>query len=230
MPQDAVIGTFQASAAATTIPLTGAAAVAAGARAFVAVQGQSVATITLADNSGNGYTWTEILTFTKGGDHRVSIFTTLATAGLASGTVYTATFSASTGGRMIGGISFTGTDTSAGSGSVDVTSTKTEDTSVAAWVANNLVTTVATDLIIGLAAIYASGSPTQVPSGSYVEGFDFTLSGGQESFTLVYQEVAATGTYAPGGTWTPTPTGAEAIILGVAIKRVAGGLTYHGKV
>jgi hypothetical protein len=215
MALDVILGTNQGSGTSTTIVLTTGATVAVGSRAFVAVVGESTATHTVADNSGNGYTWTSLTTTTKGGDHRLQIFTALCTAGLASGTAITVTFGSTTINRAVGGFSWAGTDTSSGSTGMDVSSTKTEN-GVAAWASADLVTTFAADLLIGVGTGYGNGSPTSTAATNYTEAVDVTVSGAQESLSMVYREVAGTGTYNPGGTWSVAP--GEGIILGVAFK------------
>ena len=215
--QASLFAPAQATGSSTTIAGTTNVVVASGATIFVAVAAGDTS-VTVADNSGNGYTYTQIATVLDANNLRIWLFRAYATNGLASGTVITATFGAAQIDRMLGASSFTGI---ASSSPEDVAATTRDSTGETSWNSASITTLNADDVVIGLARTSGAGSPTDVPGSPFLELLDWTLSGAQSSVTLIYRIVSATGTYTPNGVWSTSQTGGSEEYITTALKAAA---------
>jgi hypothetical protein len=210
---DADLGSITNNASLTT-----GAAAAAGSRVFVFVWWYD-ATATLTSGSwGGGLSWVADHQFhgTIAGDQNIGIGSADAPSGLASSTAITPTFSAAVDfGPGIAAASFTGVETGA-SGYVDVTSTGKEDFEET-WTTNNLVTTNADDLLLGLSVVdYTPGAHTATAPAAEIH--EWNTEGAQYAAS-VYRIVSATSTYQVGGVWSATVAFQHNI--GVAYKAAA---------
>jgi hypothetical protein len=226
--RDANLGTNSINnVAGTTITLTTGAAAASNTEVLVGVftASDAAATVSVADNSGNGYTWAQIGDYATTGGHRISIFGTYATSGLASGTVITATVSVSLNYKMICGVSYNGV---ASSSATDVTNTRATSNETT-WSGAAVTTTNANDLIFGLDHTTGAGTPTSAPGTDWTEVHDFSIAA-QVSLTTVERIVAATSTYTPTGTWSSSQSGAVQVHVTISLKEASGGIsTKAGK-
>lgn len=217
---DAQLGSNQVAATATTITLTTANTVASGGFIVLLVGNFITGTPVVSSVSGGGLTWAVDKTV-KNSQLGIGLASAQAPAGLASGTVLTATYSATTTSRGISGVSFTGIATST---PVDATASATPATGTA-WNGGGVVTTNANDVVVGAAMGDAGAGTTSTPGAGWTEvpttAGDFNSGASGDSWTLVYQIVAATGTYTPSGTWLASQTTNGGV--GVAYKAAAGG-------
>jgi hypothetical protein len=210
---------------ATTNTLTTTGAVPSG--ALVVVHGYwyadgsgTVGTLAIVDND-QGYTWTtRALGPADELGRRIGIAYTIATSGLASGTVLTATFGPPGGGynRYLSAAYFTGVDTSSpydtestiGNGSTDP------------WASGNITPTSGDRLLVG-AAWQTSKTTTSTPATNYSESADFNNATTNASASSVYRILTADGSTAhtPGGTW--ASGGGEWVAGAWSFKADAGG-------
>ena len=105
-------------------------------------------------------------------------------------------------GPSIGAASYTGLADGT-SGYVDVVATG-KDSFDEAWSTNNLVTTVADTLLVGISLGAAAAPNSNTPSGSATEVHEFTTNSANESLVVEYDIKSSTGTYTLGGTWAQT--------------------------
>jgi hypothetical protein len=128
--------------------------------------------------------------------------------------VLTPSFTAIDFGPGIAAGSFTGIATGA-TGYVDTTSTAVEDFNET-WATNNLVTTLADTLLIGLSA--SSSATAHAATAPATELHEWVVEGANDGAS-VYRIVSAAGTYTLGGVWTGTVDYQHNI--GVAYKAAA---------
>lgn len=208
------IGLAFNAAAGSTIALTTSQAVASGATIICSV-GWFGAAQTLSSFSGGGLTWT-IDKQGKGGSDGCAVVSAYATSGLASGSVLTATYSASVGGdRCIVGSSFTGIQSSLpGYGSVsNIPGTTT------AWTTGNVTTTANGDMIYAASLADGQATTSTITSPS-IEDYDSNDVGSNTSRTGAHRIEATAGTYTVAGTWGAVPD--QLVIIGVAYKAASG--------
>lgn len=211
---DASLGTVTNSGTLTT-----SAAAASGSRVILFAWWFGTQTMNASGSWGGGLSWVRDHTFrgTIAGDQNIAIASADAPSGLASSTAITPGFSATPDfGPGLAAVSFTGVETGA-SGYVDVTSTGKEDFEET-WTTNNLVTTNADDLLIGLSAVdFTPGAHTATAPASEIH--EWNLEGAQYGAS-VYRIVASTSTYQVGGVWSAVVAFQHNI--GVAYKASAG--------
>lgn len=207
---DQNLGTNGVTSAATTITLTTAATAAVGSKIFVIVSNFAAAD-TLSSVGGGGLTWNVDLKAANGSE-RYAIASADAPAGLASGTVITATYTGSTFDRTISGFSATGVATGT---TYDGTNTSTSGGG-ATWSSGAITTANANDIIVAGGTEDGNGTATSTPNGGWTEVADFNLPTSSEAYETVYQIVSATGTYTSGGTF--SASGTVSVGLGVAYK------------
>jgi hypothetical protein len=203
----ASLGTNQgAGGTATTITLTTTNAVASGAWIFVGVSHfNASATFSSLSNTGAAVTWTNVQLANNGGV-RSALIKGDASSGLASGSVITATFSATTNERRICASSFTG-----GTGVTNNQATTTGATT--AWSVSPTI--LGTDLVVASASLDTLSSST--PDANSTELQDFIHTG--TSTAILYYRIGGTGV---GGTWANAANWAAA---GGSFADSAGGAT-----
>lgn len=204
---DANLGTVKESATLTTT-----AAAAAGSRVLLFGFYFDGGGATCNGGSGGGLTWVADDNYVNASGNTLFVASADAPSGLASSTVITPSFTSAVDfGPGLAAVSFTGMATGA-SGYVDVVATDKENTSNP-WTTNNVVTTDADTLLIGLAMSDAASSVATAP---YTEIHDWNSEGSNRT-TSVYRIVASAGTYTPGGSWAAGPS--FGIFIGIAYKQ-----------
>jgi hypothetical protein len=211
------IGFAGIDSAATTIPFTTTVTVAAGATIFLGVSWGDQ-TVTLSSVSGGGLSWTIDKQSPGNGNCGCAVVSAYAAAGLASGTVITATYSAAVAGRGIGGLSLTGVVTSS---PLDTT-TGPSDFSTAAWTTSTTIQ--AGSVIIAVAHGSQTNDSSTVTAPS-VEALDFNGGSGTFCQTVCYRIEAVGGAYTVAGTWTGTEVGTA---ISAAYKAAAGAAAPAG--
>jgi len=173
--------------------LTTTAAAAANTRIFLFVNWNHTSR-TLTSVSGGGLTWAVDVQVRDGSRFHGAIASASAPAGLATGTVITATFSGSVAHGLIAAASFVGI---ASTNPVDRTSTNTQR-GVAAWT-DSITTTNANDLVLGWSGLDAV--TTSTPGAPSIEIHDFSNSAYDQSATSVYRIETTAGAKTVAGTW-----------------------------
>jgi hypothetical protein len=190
---DKSLGTKTENVASATMTLTTSAAAVSQARVFLFVN-WSHANRTLTSVSGGGLTWTVDAQVKDTSRYHGAIVSANAPAGLAAGTVITATFSGSVTHGLIAAASFTGI---ASTNPVDRTATTTQR-GVVAWSAS-VTTTNARDLVLGWSGL--DRITTSTPAAPNLELHDFSNSNYGEAATSVYRIETAAGAKTVNGTW-----------------------------
>lgn len=213
LAHDASLGTSNTAALSTSNP------VATGGRVFLCAQWFD-ATATLSSVSGGSLTWV-IDTQQHDTNSFVgqAIVTADAPAGLSASASITPTFSNSPSGYSLSAFSMTGVAGGA-SGYIDVVATARLQFTVSAWSSNNLVTTNANDVCVGI-AIPNGGNPTNTPSGSATEEFDFAGNAYQQ--VVEWRIENTTGTKTIAGTWSTSTW--DTYIVAAAYKAAAAATT-----
>jgi hypothetical protein len=174
-----------AGGTSATIALTTTATVAAGGWIFVGVSHfNASATFSSLANTGAAVTWTNVQLANNGGV-RSALIKGDAPSGLASGSVITATFSATTNERRICASSFIG-----GTGVTNDQATTTGATT--GWSVSPTI--LGTDLVVASASLDTLGS--SVVDANSTELHDFIHTG--TSTAVLYYRIGGTGV---GGTW-----------------------------
>lgn len=181
-------------------------------------------TVTLSSVSGGGLTWAIAVQ----GKHpsqnwQQAIAYAQAPSGLASGTTITANFSATTPGRQIGVLSFTGVATSS---PVDVTAA-VNTTGASTWTTGNM-TILAGSVIVATSHADGGGATTSTTTAPSIEALDWS-DGANTSQTTAYRIEASAGTYAVAGTWTGTTANAcvgAAFLEGAVQTAGVSGVDY----
>lgn len=216
---DQQLGSNVTIASGTTQTLSTGNTVASGGTIFLLVGGMGNAASSV---SGGSLTWV-IDKAGVNGNLNVALVRASAPAGIASGTTITVTYAGATTSRAVSGFSFTGVDTSS---PVDGTPASQTGTTVA-WTSGAVTTANATDVVIGLNMLDDFDDTTSTPTAGWTEvpatAGDFNTVTNGDSFTAVYQIVASTGTYTPGGTW--AIGGTATVGVAVAYKAGAGVTT-----
>lgn len=149
------------------------------------------------DSKGNAYTVDVFKTHSSGTQPTAAgIARAVVTSALASGDTITATFPSAAVPRMIVVAKTTSKLTA-----VDKTAT-TDGTSVTAYATGTMDTTVANELLFGMAC--AAGAQTSTPGTGIVEvtpDYANTAGGGSASLSVGYQVLSATGSYTYNGTF-----------------------------
>jgi hypothetical protein len=181
------------AATSTTIALTTNVTIASGNWIEVGVFSFGSSTVTGVADTGPGLTWTNVAQFANGST-RAAKFRAYAAAGMASGTVITATYSATTQYRGMGGTSFAG-----GASNSAIEATTNASGSTAAWSASPTAAR-AGDLVTVVGNLNnVSGSDT--PDGNSTEGFDFNVAATPATYTLVHRNAPSGAATTAGGTW-----------------------------
>jgi hypothetical protein len=218
-------GTATLGATGGTIPFTTTATIPAGGKHWVVV-GWFFTTTTVTGISDGTNTYTVDVQGNTG-DCSLAIASADCPAGLASGTVVTATFgSASTADRQICGMYSTGVQSGVGAayGAVSQNQGSTATWSSTATTTNN------GDILIG-GSHWEDGAPaTDTPSGGNTEVHDFSTGGGS-SVTTVYQ-IGTGASIAAQGTWSLTAgaTGLRSSAVAYKAAPSAGGIVLHQSV
>ncbi len=207
---DKNLGTKGEKAKGTQATLKTAAAATTGARVFVFVNWNH-ASQTLASVSGGGLTWTVDRQAKDTSNFHGAIASASAPAGLAAGTVITATFSGSVAKGLIAVASFTGI---ASTSPLDVAGNNLQ-AGAAAWTAS-VTTTNANDLVLAWSSIDANALST--PIAPNVEIQDFGNGGYDNWATSDYRIETTAGAKTVNGTWSRT-SGATANVTVVAAYR-----------
>lgn len=193
---DQNLGSAGIAATSTTIAFTTTAAVAVG--GFIVLEVSWYSGATLNSVAGGGLTW--FVAAQGAGTSDVTAHTGIAwaqaPAGLASGTTITATLSATSIDRTIGGGSFTGVATSS---PVDTTSGPTNGTT-AAW-ASASTAIAAGSLLVAVNFMTGFTGPTNTVTAPSAEIVDRTDTDGN-SATLCYRIEPTAGSYTVAGLWT----------------------------
>ena len=186
------------SGTSTTVALTTNVTVASGAWIEVGVFSFGSSTVTGVADNGPGLTWTNVAQFANGST-RAAKFRAYAASGMASGTVITGTYSATTQYRGMGGTSFAG-----GASNSVIEATTSASGSTAAWSASPTAAR-AGDLVTVVANLNnVSGSDT--PDANSTEGFDFAIGLSPATYTLVHRNAPSGAATAAGGTWSGANT------------------------
>ncbi len=207
---DKNLGTKSENAKGTKATLTTTAAAAAGSRVFVIVNWNHASRM-LSSVSGGGLTWTIDRQAKDTSNFHGAIASAAAPAGLAAGTVMTATFSASVTKGLMAAASFTGI---ASTSPLDAAGSNVQG-GAAAWTAS-VTTTNANDLVLGWSGIDTNATSTPTAPSAEIQDF------GQASYhgwaTSVYRIEATAGAKTVSGTWSRT-SGATANVTVVAAYR-----------
>jgi len=207
---DKNLGTKTDNANSATMTLTTSGAAAANSRVFLFIS-WTHSTRTLTSVSGGGLTWTvDRQQKAAGNNSRVAIASAPAPAGLANGTVLTATFSGPVVHGLIAAASFTGIATTS---PVDVTGSATA--SGTAWSAS-AATTNANDLVLGFTTIDANATST--PTAPNIEINDFGVTSYYGWATTVYRIESTTGTKTVNGTWSTSSGATGGVTIVVAYR------------
>lgn len=212
---DASLGTVTNSGTLTT-----SAAAASGSRIFACV-GWFSSTQTLTGGTTSGLTWVVDHQFRAFGDANVGIMSADAASGLASSSTIVPTFSGSVTLRGLGAFSFTGLATGS-SGYVDATATGSTSTSAGDWTTNNLATTMADTLLVGVSV--ADCVAGQSENVNYTEALDFIWFSGQ-ALGAAYRIVSSAATYNPTAQWDGSLS--YQLNLGIAYEQAAAGPTTY---
>jgi hypothetical protein len=190
-----------------TITLTTSAAAASRSRAFVFVNWNN-GTRTLASVTGGGLSWTIDRQAKDTSNYRGAIASADAPAGLPSGTVITATFSAAVTHGLIAAASFTGI---ASTSPLDAANNCAQG-GVAAWTCS-VTTTNASDLVLGWSGIDANTTSTAAAPNTEIHDFgDVNYHGWA---TSAYRIESSSGSKTVNGSWLAA-TGATANVTVVA--------------
>jgi hypothetical protein len=190
-----------------TITLTTSAAAASRSRAFVFVNWNN-GTRTLASVTGGGLSWTIDRQAKDTSNYRGAIASADAPAGLPSGTVITATFSAAVTHGLIAAASFTGI---ASTSPLDAANNCAQG-GVAAWTCS-VTTTNASDLVLGWSGIDANTTSTAAAPNTEIHDFgDVNYHGWA---TSAYRIESSSGSKTVNGSWLGA-TGATANVTVVA--------------
>lgn len=209
----AVVGEVHTTGTGTTKILTTTAAVPSGAKIILGVH--YFATAAMTGMAGGGLTWSIDRDQLGTSNYRCAVVSADAPSGLASGSSLTATFGAVADTARVGGCYVTGLAT--GASSVDTTAGNGAASGTSATA--NLVTGNADDFLFSTMWVDFLGAGNITPASGFTEFYDVTHADTQKDEDS-YQIVAATSTYAIGGTW----TGSLAWVLaGVAYKADTGG-------
>jgi hypothetical protein len=206
---DKNLGTYHENIGSSTMTMTTTAPAAAHTRVFAFVTWNATGTITSV--SGGGLTWTVDRQAQDSADNHGAIVSADAPAGLASGTVITATFSGLVGHGLIAAASFSGISPTS---PPDGTNSSTQS-GVATWSAS-VTTANANDLVIAWSAIDAD--TTSTPTAPSVEIHDFGDIDLYAWGTSAYRIASAAGTTTVGGTWGRS-SGATANVTVIAAYR-----------
>jgi hypothetical protein len=207
---DKSLGKKSENVGGTTMTLTTAAAAVAHARVVLFV-GWNDASRTLLSVSGGGLTWTVDGQVKDANNDHLGIASADAPAGLATGIVLTATFSASVTHGLISAASFTGI---AAAAAVDAVASTTQ-AGVAAWSAS--VTTLnASDLVVGVSTIDAN--TTSTPTAPNLEIFDFGDVNYWGWMNGVYRIESAAGAKTVNGSWASAAGSTSNATLAIAYK------------
>jgi hypothetical protein len=207
---DKSLGTKGENGKGTQATLTTSAAAASGSRVFVFVNWNN-ASQTLSSVSGGGLTWTVDRQAKDTTNFHGAIASAAAPAGLASGTVITATFSGPVTRGLIAAASFTGI---ASTSPLDVAGSNLQG-GVAAWT-GSVTTTKANDLVLGWSGIDANATST--PTAPNAEIHDFGQASYHAWATSVYRIESTAGAKTVNGTWSKV-SGAAANVTVVAAYR-----------
>lgn len=217
-PDQADIGHSGVDSSSGTIAFTTNQNVASG--GFIVLDvGWGDATKTLSSVSGGGLTWTidKQGVAANGSNAGAASVSAQAPSGLASGTTITATYSAATVGRAIGGTSFTGVATST---PLDTSSGPTDFSSTTAWTTAS--TTIANgSVLIGISHCTNTNDTSTITAGS-TEAQDFGGGAGTFGQTVGYRIQATGGAFTVAGTWSGSEQGTT---IAAAYKVAAGGAT-----
>lgn len=175
------------------------------------------ATKTLSSVSGGGLTWAidKQGVAANGSNGCAASVSAQAPSGLASGTTITATYSAATVGRAIGGTSFTGVATST---PLDTSSGPTDYASTTAWTTAS-TTIAAGSVLIGISHCTNTNDTSTITAGS-TEAQDFGGGAGTFGQTVGYRIQAVGGAFTVAGTWSGSEQGTT---IAAAYKVAAGG-------
>jgi hypothetical protein len=186
---------FAGSGSGTTVTFNTTAVVPSGGTIVAVVSMFNDATVTA---SGGGLTWATDYTFNSpGSDRNAAMCSANAPSGLASSTTITITYSTACFSRGVAGAYFTGVATSSytdgGQGG--------EYDGNASWETATLNTTNADDLLVGMCwADFAAGA-TSTATAPFAEISDHYDATNDNSLTMTYRIVSATGGYIGSGTW-----------------------------
>ena len=185
---------LNADTGSTTGQMTTNVAVAAGDYAYAFVYGhQAITSVT--DNSGNGYTWVLDKVINNGASLTIAVYRTYASAGLASGTVITVTWAASSNVRMICGCSV--------GGELAASPLDQQDSSISfgsgtAWGSSSITPTATPSIVFGLMGGNGDANQSSTPDAGWTELFDLK-STTPDHFTVVYQIVTGLSARNPSG-------------------------------
>ncbi len=166
---------------------------------------------TLSSVAGGGLTWTVDFQAKESNNEHLAIASADAPAGLASGTVVTATFSGSVTLGLMSGASFTGI---ASASPVDAATSATQ-AGVRPWTAT-VTRTNATDLVLGVSTIDANATSTATAPNTEIH--DFGNSAYFSWMTSTYAITSATGATTVAGTWSANSGAIGNLTLAVAYK------------
>jgi hypothetical protein len=218
---DKTLGTASLNAGQATLPLTTSAAAVSGSRIFLIVEWAGAQT--LSSVAGGGLTWQVDKQDVATGAiaQRLGIASADAPAGLASSTVITATFSASTTVGLIAACSATGLAAAV----ADATHSTPAGAPTANW--TDTVTTVAADtFVLGASAFDCTASPTNSPTNG-TEVHDFFNNSFAGSMASQYRIESTAGAKQVNGTWSNT-TGATGNIVVTAAYAAAVSVSAPG--
>jgi len=208
------LGHAAADPSSTTIAFTTGSAVASGGFIVVSVHWFS-STATLSSVAGGGLTWTIDKQGKAGSSSdNMALVSAQAPSGLASSTTITATISAASFARAIGGTSFTGVATST---PVDTTSGPTVATGTT-WATPSMTLTAGSVLVA--TGFDETSNHTNTPATGCTEAIDWQEASGPTEHATVYRIEAGGGSFTAGGTWSGSAT---AGVVGVAYLAAAGG-------
>lgn len=168
--------------------------VASNAWIFCGIMSYFSDTVSTATDNGPGLAWTvNKYSGTADANHKIAIIRAFAPAGMASGTVITANWTAGdTSNKAMAGSSFTGGDAS----SFDVAAAGASANSVN-WASTNLTTAQDNELLVGVGRFANGASGT--PVGTTVELFENVTTG--DTFYMVYKFATTAGSYNVAGTF-----------------------------
>lgn len=213
------IGEAGIDSSATTIPFTTSQTVAAGATISVQVTWGN-ATVTLTSVTGGSLTWTIDKQSVGGlGNQGCAFVRAPAPAGLVSGTVLTANYSAATVGRGISGTSLLGVDAVS---PLDTSSGPTDFNSTTAWTTASTAIA-AGSILLGLAHCSSTNDTSTITSPS-IEAHDFGGGAGTFGHTVGYRIETSGGSFTVAGTWSGSEIGTTiAVAYKAAVAAAAAG-------
>jgi hypothetical protein len=188
------------SAEGLTVTLTTAAAVPAGGHVVLSVKWYNA--VTISSVAGTGVTsWTLDEQKNSGSDanFRIGLVSIKTSAGIASGTVITVTFSGNAFARGVIGAYWTGLAEDAWE---DVAAAGSNG-NANPWSAGSVAPTVGESVVIGCSWVDFTNS-TSSPLDSFSEAVDFYDSLNNNTHTLVYRIVTGSGPFTASGTWAIT--------------------------